>query len=73
MSTQANSGHGATLTRTLTLTRQIAVTAHVHRMLAARAYNSTASHGAFATWMWPPSQRTPVGAPDFSMYDAPPP
>ena len=52
---------------------QIAVTAHVHRMLAARAYNGAAPHGAFATWMWPPSQRTPVGAPDFSMYDAPPP
>ena len=52
---------------------QIAVTAHVHRMLAARAYNGAVPHGAFATWMWPPSQRTPVGAPDFSMYDAPPP
>ena len=52
---------------------QIAVTAHVHRMLAARAYNGAVPNGAFATWMWPPSQRTPVGAPDFSMYDAPPP
>ena len=52
--------------------RQIAITAHVHRLLAARAHNGAASHGAFATWMWPPSQRTPVGTPDFSDYGAAP-
>lgn len=45
---------------------QRALVAHFHRLIAARVHNPSASHHAHAGWMWPPSQRVPVGTQDFS-------
>lgn len=45
---------------------QRALVAHVHRLIAARVHNPSAGHHAQAGWMWPPSQRVPVGTQDFS-------
>lgn len=45
---------------------QRALVAHVHRLIAARAHNPSGGHHAHPGWMWPPSQRVPVGTQDFT-------